>query len=241
MQSACVSRYFVVLGVGTACLSTALGSMFGSARILQARHGYVASHALGVVLTRLAPQAIARDDIFPLFGPFKRGALKGDEPRRALVLTYVLAQAAALVLAAIQLSNSCCCAERVVVAAQAGLFYGGIDAIGPVLTNFFLITYALTNLSAAALELSGTPNFRPTWHAYCWQAHRHSSHDPATWHSAHDPATWRSSRSAARPSPSPPCFSSTRSSPHSLSPSPWQSIRTSRCDSTPPRGQVMGA
>ena len=36
LQESCVSQYFVVLGVATACLSTALGSMFGSARIMQA-------------------------------------------------------------------------------------------------------------------------------------------------------------------------------------------------------------
>ena len=36
MQDTCVSQYFVVLGVAAACLSTSLGSMFGSARIIQA-------------------------------------------------------------------------------------------------------------------------------------------------------------------------------------------------------------
>ena len=36
------------------------------------------------------------------------------------------------------------------------------------LTNFFLVTYTLTNLSAALLELSGCPNFRPTWRYYSW-------------------------------------------------------------------------
>ena len=30
--------------------------------------------------------------------------------------------------------------------AQAGLLYGGIDAVAPILTNFFLVTYTLTNL-----------------------------------------------------------------------------------------------
>ena len=44
----------------------------------------------------------------------------------------------------------------------------GIDAVAPVLTNFFLVTYTLTNLSAALLELSGCPNFRPTWRYYSW-------------------------------------------------------------------------
>jgi amino acid transporter len=50
MQDACVSQYLVVLGVAAACLSTALGSMFGSARILQ---------------------ALARDDILPILDYFK--------------------------------------------------------------------------------------------------------------------------------------------------------------------------
>ena len=106
MQRACVSQYFVVLGIATACLSTALGSMFGSARIMQ---------------------ALARDQIYPPLRPFAQGSLKGDEPRRALVLTYLLA--------------------------QSGLFIGGIDAVAPILTNFFLVTYMLTNLSACLLEV----------------------------------------------------------------------------------------
>lgn len=120
MQHLCVSPMFVVLGVATACLSTALGSMFGSARIMQ---------------------AIARDRILPL-APFAHGALRGDEPRRALCLTWALA--------------------------QCGLFIGGIDAVAPVLTNFFLVTYALTNLAAAVLELCQLPNFRPAWRVYSW-------------------------------------------------------------------------
>jgi hypothetical protein len=71
MQHLCVREGFVVLGVATACLSTALGSMFGSARIMQ---------------------AIARDRIFPL-SFFAHGAAHGDEPRRAIVLSYTVAQA----------------------------------------------------------------------------------------------------------------------------------------------------
>jgi uncharacterized membrane protein len=120
MQHLCISPFFVLLGVATACLSTALGSMFGSARILQ---------------------AIARDRILPL-SPFAHGALRGDEPRRALCLTWALA--------------------------QCGLFIGGIDAVAPVVTNFFLVTYALTNLAAAILELCRLPNFRPAWRFYSW-------------------------------------------------------------------------
>ena len=122
MQQSCVNEYFVVLGIATACLSTALGSMFGSARIMQ---------------------ALARDNIYPPLRIFAAGSLKGDEPRRALVLTYLLA--------------------------QAGLLYGGIEAVAPVLTNFFLVTYTLTNLSTCLLELAHVPNFRPEWRYYSWQ------------------------------------------------------------------------
>ena len=37
-------------------------------------------------------QALARDDLLPFLSFFAKGFIKGDEPRRALVLTYVLSQ-----------------------------------------------------------------------------------------------------------------------------------------------------
>jgi potassium/chloride transporter 9 len=122
MQHSCISQYLVVLGVAAACLSTSLGSMFGSSRILQ---------------------AIARDDIIPILAPFKQGTAKGDEPRNAVILTYIIA--------------------------QCGVFVGGLDAIGPVLTNFYLIVYALVNFATVLLELADLPNFRPPFKYYSWQ------------------------------------------------------------------------
>lgn len=65
-------QYFIVLGITTACLSTALGSLFGSARILQ---------------------AIARDRVYPILRPFAYGSRVGDEPRLAIVFCWLLAQA----------------------------------------------------------------------------------------------------------------------------------------------------
>eukprot|EP00931_Biecheleriopsis_adriatica_P101101 TRINITY_DN76312_c0_g1_i1.p1 TRINITY_DN76312_c0_g1~~TRINITY_DN76312_c0_g1_i1.p1 ORF type:complete len:874 (-),score=174.89 TRINITY_DN76312_c0_g1_i1:81-2648(-) len=115
------SGYFVVMGVATACLSTALGSMFGSARILQ---------------------AIARDDIFPGLGIFKYGSPQGDEPRYALILSYLVA--------------------------EIGILLGGLDDVAPVLTNFFLLAYFLVNLACFLLIVSRVPNFRPTFRFYSW-------------------------------------------------------------------------
>jgi potassium/chloride transporter 9 len=116
-----IGQYFIVLGVATACLSTSLGSMFGSSRILQ---------------------AIARDDLIPALAFFKKGTADGDEPRRAVVFSYLIA--------------------------QLGFFVGELDEVAPLLTNFFLITYALTNLATFLLEVSNLPNFRPTFRYYHW-------------------------------------------------------------------------
>jgi len=113
---------FVVLGVATACLSTVLGSLFGAARILQ---------------------AMARDELFPGLAWLGYGSPKGDEPRPAIILSYLLA--------------------------QTSLFLGSLDDIAPLLTNFFLLTFCFTDLACVLLELSRTPNFRPTFRIYSWQ------------------------------------------------------------------------
>jgi potassium/chloride transporter 9 len=121
----CKMQYFVVLGVATACLSTSLGSMFGSARILQ---------------------AISRDGLVP--GPkslnefFAVGTQKGDEPRRAVILTYIIA--------------------------AAGVFIGGLDAVAPILTNFFLLTYSLTNAATALLAVAGALWPQPCPYSRLW-------------------------------------------------------------------------
>jgi amino acid transporter len=69
LQKAAVSPTFVVVGIAMACLSTSLGALFGAARIMQ---------------------AIARDGLFPI-PYFAKGTKEGDEPRRALIFTYVFA------------------------------------------------------------------------------------------------------------------------------------------------------
>ena len=59
----------IVAGVCAATLSSALGSLMGAPRILQ---------------------ALAKDDIFGFLGPFAKGTARGDEPRRGLAATYAL-------------------------------------------------------------------------------------------------------------------------------------------------------
>lgn len=61
--------WLIVAGVCAATISSAIGSMMGAPRILQ---------------------ALARDSIFPILNPFAKGTDQGDEPRRGLWLTLGL-------------------------------------------------------------------------------------------------------------------------------------------------------
>jgi len=61
--------FLVVGGVCAATLSSALGSLLGAPRVLQ---------------------AVSRDPVLSFLGPFGKGAGANDEPRRALVFTAVL-------------------------------------------------------------------------------------------------------------------------------------------------------
>ena len=67
--------WLVTAGMFAATLSSALGSLMGAPRVLQ---------------------AVARDDVLPVLSIFARGSRRGDEPRRALLATGVIS---ALVLA----------------------------------------------------------------------------------------------------------------------------------------------
>jgi amino acid transporter len=58
--------YLVVAGVFAATLSSAIGSLLGAPRVLQ---------------------AVTRDGVIPMLSPFAIGAARGNEPRRALWLT----------------------------------------------------------------------------------------------------------------------------------------------------------
>ena len=48
------------------------------------------------------------------------------------------------------------------------LFIGSINAIAPISTSFFCLSYCTVNLSCFFLEISGTPNFRPEFKFYTW-------------------------------------------------------------------------
>ena len=107
----------ILIGVWGATLSSALGSILGAPRILQ---------------------AIARDNILPRPLRFLgRGTGAGNEPRIGTFFTLALA------LTAVAL--------------------GDLDAIAPILTMFFLATYAVVNIVSAVERFLRSPSFRPTF------------------------------------------------------------------------------
>ncbi len=107
----------ILVGVWGATLSSALGSILGAPRILQ---------------------ALARDKILPRRLRFLgKGSGPSDEPRIGTVVSLGLA------LAAVSL--------------------GDLNAIAPVLTMFFLASYAVVNVVSAVERFLRSPSFRPTF------------------------------------------------------------------------------
>ena len=118
----------VTLGVIAATLSSAVGSYLGAPRVLQ---------------------AISRDRILPALLFFSRGSKKGDEPRRALYLTFFV---------------------TIGVLLWAGNETGGsaLNAVAALITMFFLYSYGMINMAAFIEDFGDNPSFRPQFRFFHW-------------------------------------------------------------------------
>lgn len=103
----------VIAGILGATLSSALGSIMGAPRIMQ---------------------AVAKDGIAPFF--FSKGYGASNEPRNALLLTFLIA--------------------------QAGILIGDLNTIARVVTIFFIITYGFLNITFT-VERWTSSDFRPSF------------------------------------------------------------------------------
>ena len=108
----------VVAGIWGATLSSALGGILGAPRILQ---------------------AISKDKIGPKI--FSIGHGKNNEPRNALLLSFVIA--------------------------EAGILIGELDVIARLVSMFFIAAYGFINL-AFALEKWASIDFRPSFKISKW-------------------------------------------------------------------------
>lgn len=111
----------IYAGVICATLSSAMGSMMGAPRILQ---------------------AFARDNVFRRLRWFGTGSGPAGEPRRAVVLTFLIA--------------------------QAGILAGDLDTVAPIISMFFLLTYGTMNLACCYEGFIKNPSFRPTFKFNHW-------------------------------------------------------------------------
>jgi amino acid transporter len=118
----------VTLGVVAATLSSALGSYLGAPRVLQ---------------------AVSRDRILPFLYFFSRGSKKGNEPRRALILTFII---------------------NFIVLLWAGNETGGaaLNGVAALISMFFLYSYGMINLAAFSEDFGGNPSFRPQFGYFHW-------------------------------------------------------------------------
>ncbi|MDY6951142.1 MAG: amino acid permease [Thermodesulfobacteriota bacterium] len=120
--------FLVIAGVFAATLSSAIGSFLGAPRILQ---------------------ALARDHVFSFLDPFAKGAPKGNEPRRALCLTF------GITMATLLYSGN-----------DAG--GGALNTVAALITMFFLYTYGIINVAAFVESVTANPSFRPRFRYFHW-------------------------------------------------------------------------
>ena len=85
-------------------------------------------------------QAFARDRVFGFLSFFATGSGDLNEPRRAIVLTFLISQTCILL--------------------------GDLNAIAPVITMAFMITYGMINIATFYEAVTQNPSYRPTFR-YC--------------------------------------------------------------------------
>ncbi|KAM4614648.1 solute carrier family 12 member 2 [Polymixia lowei] len=85
-------------------------------------------------------QALCKDNIYPGLGMFAKGYGKNNEPLRGYILTFCIALAFILI-------------------AQ-------LNVIAPIISNFFLASYALINFSVFHASLANSPGWRPSFKYY---------------------------------------------------------------------------
>uniref|UniRef100_A0A8V5GYM7 Solute carrier family 12 member 3 n=1 Tax=Melopsittacus undulatus TaxID=13146 RepID=A0A8V5GYM7_MELUD len=143
--TACAQRQSCRYGLSNYYQSMSMVSGFGPL-ITAGIFGATLSSALACLVS--APkvfQCLCRDQLYPLIGFFGKGYGRNGEPIRGYMLTYVIAVGFILI------------AE--------------LNAIAPIISNFFLCSYALINFSCFHASITNSPGWRPSFRYYSkWAA-----------------------------------------------------------------------
>ncbi|XP_068022638.1 solute carrier family 12 member 3 isoform X2 [Melanerpes formicivorus] len=143
--TACAQRQSCRYGLSNYYQSMSMVSGFGPL-ITAGIFGATLSSALACLVS--APkvfQCLCRDQLYPLIGFFGKGYGRNSEPIRGYMLTYLIAVGFILI------------AE--------------LNAIAPIISNFFLCSYALINFSCFHASITNSPGWRPSFRYYSkWAA-----------------------------------------------------------------------
>ncbi|NXS61640.1 S12A3 protein, partial [Brachypteracias leptosomus] len=143
--TACTQRQSCRYGLSNYYQSMSMVSGFGPL-ITAGIFGATLSSALACLVS--APkvfQCLCRDQLYPLIGFFGKGYGRNNEPIRGYMLTYIIAIGFILI------------AE--------------LNAIAPIISNFFLCSYALINFSCFHASITNSPGWRPSFRYYSkWAA-----------------------------------------------------------------------
>uniref|UniRef100_A0A8C6M8H4 Solute carrier family 12 member 1 n=1 Tax=Nothobranchius furzeri TaxID=105023 RepID=A0A8C6M8H4_NOTFU len=93
-----------------------------------------------IPLTSVFPQALCKDNIYKALHFFAKGHGKNNEPIRGYVLTFIISVAFILI--------------------------GNLNTIAPIISNFFLASYALINFSCFHASYAKSPGWRPAYKYY---------------------------------------------------------------------------
>ncbi|XP_077642465.1 solute carrier family 12 member 3 [Lonchura striata] len=143
--TACTQQQSCRYGLSNYYQSMSMVSGFGPL-ITAGIFGATLSSALACLVS--APkvfQCLCKDQLYPLIGFFGKGYGRNSEPIRGYMLTYVIAIGFILI------------AE--------------LNAIAPIISNFFLCSYALINFSCFHASVTNSPGWRPSFRYYSkWAA-----------------------------------------------------------------------
>uniref|UniRef100_A0A8C7HAX2 Solute carrier family 12 member 3 n=1 Tax=Oncorhynchus kisutch TaxID=8019 RepID=A0A8C7HAX2_ONCKI len=97
-------------------------------------------YSISIILFSSHLQCLCKDNLYPVIGFFGKGNGKNDEPIRGYVLAYIIAVCFVLI------------AE--------------LNTIAPIISNFFLCSYALINFSCFHASITNSPGWRPSFRFY---------------------------------------------------------------------------
>uniref|UniRef100_A0A8C9TJ19 Solute carrier family 12 member 3 n=1 Tax=Scleropages formosus TaxID=113540 RepID=A0A8C9TJ19_SCLFO len=138
--SECINNRTCTYGIINYYQSMSMVSAFGPL-ITAGIFGATLSSALACLVS--APkvfQCLCKDNLYPGIGFFGKGYGKNDEPIRGYLLAYIIAVCFILI------------AE--------------LNTIAPIISNFFLCSYALINFSCFHASVTNSPGWRPSFRYY---------------------------------------------------------------------------